>query len=162
MSENSKNIWCKVKGPSQNMHSGCCSPFKRYVRVNFEWPIRILEITTRSLRLRLKLYGMLTLFWIEYSLLVSQKSQNICQREFILSLMKGLRSVEGILNFTISSSRADFAALSASLFPYIPILLGIQQILTFYPDWKHNNNCTIYVWMINNNNCTIYPRCMDD
>ena len=30
-----------------------------------EWPIRILEITTWSLRLKLKVYGMLTLFWIE-------------------------------------------------------------------------------------------------
>ena len=40
---------------------------------------------------------MLTLFCIEYCLLVhvSQKSQNICQREFIYSLTKCLRSVEG-------------------------------------------------------------------
>ena len=68
---------------NHNMHSGCCSPFKRYVWVSLEWPIRILEIITGLLRLRLKLYGMLTLFWIEYSLLLSQKSQSICQREFV-------------------------------------------------------------------------------
>ena len=70
---------------------------------------------------------MLTLFWIEYSLLVSQKSKNICQREFIESLMRCLSSVERISNFTISNSSADFAALSASLFPCIPIWLGFEK-----------------------------------
>ena len=53
------------------MHSSCCFPFKRYVWVSFEWPIRILKIIAYSLCLRLILYGMLTLFWTEYSLFVS-------------------------------------------------------------------------------------------
>ena len=62
--------------------------------------------------------------------------------------MKCLRSLEGILNFTVSNSSADFAALSTSdsLFPCIPIWLGIQQKLI----GTHNNNCSIY------------PRCMDN
>ena len=38
-----------------------------------------------------------------------------------IELMKCLRSIEGILNFTISKLSADFAALSASLFPCRPI-----------------------------------------
>ena len=56
VSEHSKNIWCKVKGQSQNVLSGYCSHFKGYVWVDFERQIRILEITTWSLRLRLKFY----------------------------------------------------------------------------------------------------------
>ena len=59
VSEHSKNNWCKVKGQSQNMHSGWCSPSKRYVWVSFEWPIRNLEIRTWSLRLRWELHYIL-------------------------------------------------------------------------------------------------------
>ena len=82
VSENSKNIWCKVKGQSQITYSCCCSPFKSYMyvwvqKLSFEWAIRILEIINWSLCLRLKLYGTLTLFWIEYSLFVSQSSKRV-------------------------------------------------------------------------------------
>ena len=64
--------------------------------------------------------------------------------------MKCLRSVEGILNLIISNSSADFAALSASLFRVYQDGLESSRYWLFYPDWKHNNNCTIY------------PRCMND
>ena len=47
--------------------------------------------------------------------------------------MKCLRSVEGILNFTISVSSAEFAALSASMFPCIAIWLRIQESLILNP-----------------------------
>ena len=58
----------------------------------------------------------LNIIWFTWS----QKSQIICQREFF---MKCLRSVEGILNLTliISNSSAEFAALSTSLFPCMPV-----------------------------------------
>ena len=65
--------------------------------------------------------------------------------------MKCLRSVEGILNFTMSNSSEDFATLSSSLSPCIPIWLGTQQMLTILP-----YNIIIIVqyiqdiWMINN------------
>ena len=52
---------------------------------------------------------MLTIILIEYSLLLSQMSLY----RFIQILMKCVRYVGGILNFTISKSSADFAALSA-------------------------------------------------
>ena len=50
----------------------------------------------------MELFGMLTLFWIENSFLVSKKCEDLCQKEFIMSLIKYLMSVEGILNLTIS------------------------------------------------------------
>ena len=73
-------------------------------------------------------------FLIEYSLPISQKSQNIglCQKELPVG-NKCLRSVERNFKFTISKSSAGFAALSASLFPCIPTWLGIQQQLTILP-----------------------------
>ena len=98
---------------------------------------------------KIKIIWYVDFIWIEYSFLVSQKFQNIRQREFIKSLLKCLRSVEGNLNLTISNSSADFAVLSAHC-SLVPIWLGIQQLRIFYPDWKHNDN-----W-------TIYSRCMDD
>ena len=96
---------------------------------------------------KIKIIWYVDFIWIEYSFLVSQKFQNIRQREFIKSLLKCLRSVEGNLNLTISNSSADFAVLSAHC-SLVPIWLGIQQLRIFYPDWKHNDNWTIYSrWM---------------
>ena len=60
--------------------------------------------------------------------------------------MKYLRSVEGILNFTISISSAEFVASSR----VYQSGLESSRCLLVYSYWKHNNNCTIY------------PRCMDD
>ena len=119
MSEHSKNIWCKVKRQSRNMHSGCCSHFKRYVWINFEWPIWILKITNWSLCLRLKLYGILTIL-IKQNWLVSQKSKNICQREFneMFTVCKRgfkLYSFEEMMSLAENTSLLVIAAV-ASLF----------------------------------------------
>ena len=52
----------------------------------------------------MELFGILTLFWKENSFLVSKKSEDIYQKEFIRSLTIKIMSVEGILNLTISHS----------------------------------------------------------
>ena len=59
---------------------------------------------------------------------------NICQREFIYSLLKYLRSVEGILHFTIR-------ARERSLHPYLLHCFHEYQ----YNNWIIHQN----VWMIN-------------
>ena len=128
-----KNIWCKVKGQSQNMHSEfccCCSPFKRYVWVNFKWPIRILEITAWSLRLRLKSYGMFTLFWIEY---LYHKSPKISTRGAEWSFRMYLMSDK------ITDKRKMLEDL-IDLFTYTEILIEIAHkcILIIYK-WMHEN-----------------------
>ena len=51
---------------------------------------------------KIKLYGMLTLFW----------SPKISAKKSLWSSMKFLRSVEGIVNFTISNLSADFTELT--------------------------------------------------
>ena len=50
-SEHYRRMSCLVSRQSQNMLSGCCSPCKRYKRVNFECLIRTLEMITSSSRL---------------------------------------------------------------------------------------------------------------
>ena len=54
VSEHSKNVCWIINGQP---HTGWCSPFRIYEWVNREWPIRIWEIITSSLRLRLKFHG---------------------------------------------------------------------------------------------------------
>ena len=54
-----------------------------------------------------------------------------------IELMKCLRSIEGILNFTISKLSADFAALSASLFPCRPIWSsGPHEPTLYWIQWN--------------------------
>ena len=86
-----------------------------------------------------------------YIVYLCHKSHKISPERVYIEFNKGFKVCRKfVVNFTISKSSADFASLSVSLFPCIPIWLGIQQKLTILHDWKHKNNCKIY------------PRCMYD
>ena len=72
VSEHSKNTWCKSKDALRLLFTF----YKVSMTDTNSWNHNLVA------DLRLKLYGMLTLFWTDFSLFVFQKSQNICQREF--------------------------------------------------------------------------------
>jgi hypothetical protein len=120
-------LYLHIKGHWQKTHSGGSSLCKRNECVIRECPILHLVITTSSLRLRITFWVLLTIGLILWSLLFKFSFQSVCHKSLTYSPIEALRSVYGILNPVIGNCNACFAAVSALVFPRIPIWLGIQQ-----------------------------------